>query len=152
VRAAATAGKRDGEYAASLVLPESGEWTITVHSGFGNSRLSLVPLSAITGGAAAAPPKVSEAERGRRLFVAKGCATCHVHRDAQTTGSLDIGPELSERRFAAPYLGRFLANPAATRAADRPENQATMPDLNLKSGEIAALVSFLNTERQAHRE
>jgi mono/diheme cytochrome c family protein len=144
----ATPGRERGQYTATLTLPRAAEWTITIHSGFRGSELSLLPLQVIEGGTSATPA-LPEAERGRRLFVAKGCVTCHLHGEAKTTGQTPWAPELTGRRFPADYLRQFLANPAM-RASDggRP---AQMPNLNLKQPEIAALVAFINTERQALR-
>jgi mono/diheme cytochrome c family protein len=85
------------------------------------------------------PATLAAAERGRRLFVAKGCVTCHVHAEASGGASLAVGPELTGKRFAAEYLARFLANPAIK--TDR------MPDLGLKPAEIAALSAFINADR-----
>jgi hypothetical protein len=143
--AAAPAGAEAGQYTATLVLADTGDWAITIHSGFGNSSTTLLPLRAIAPDAPA-PPPLAEAERGRRLFVAKGCITCHLHRDLSTT-SLGIGPELTTRRFPPEYLTRFLANPPAVYAAAAGAPQ--MPNLHLKAPEIAALIAFINTERHA---
>src|SRR5712691_8166651 len=48
VRGAANAapGSATGHYAASLTLPHPGDWTITIHSGFGESRMTLLPIKA----------------------------------------------------------------------------------------------------------
>jgi cytochrome c2 len=143
--AAARAGAEAGQYTAALVLADTGDWAITIHSGFGNSSTTLLPIRAIAPDAPA-PPPLAEAERGRRLFVAKGCITCHLHRDLSTT-SIGIGPELTARRFPPEYLARFLANPPAVYAA--PAGALQMPNLHLKPSEIAALIAFLNTERRA---
>jgi cytochrome c2 len=139
VTAAAVAepGKEAGQYTARLVLPQAGEWTITIHSGFMGSRVTLVPLQAIDAGAQA-PVALSAADRGRRLFVAKGCVTCHLHRDVSGSGVVAVGPELTNRRLAPEYLQRFLADPSMIGSANR------MPNLNLKSAEIASLIAFLN--------
>ena len=56
VRVNATAASGAGRYVASLVLPEPGNWDITIRSGFGNSKLSLLPLRALSRGAAAPAP------------------------------------------------------------------------------------------------
>jgi cytochrome c2 len=139
--AVAEPGKEQGQYTARLVLAEAGEWTITIHSGFGSSRVTLVPLPVIEPGAQA--PTLAAADRGRRLFVAKGCVTCHLHRDVSGSGVVAVGPELTSRHLAPEYLRRFLADPAITGASNR------MPNLNLKPAEIAALIAFLNSaERQ----
>ena len=140
------AGEGGGQYRARLVLPQAGTWTITILSGFGNSRVTLVPMQVIE--PTAQPPRaLPAAERGRRLFVAKGCVTCHLHSDVSGSGVVAVGPELTGagRRWAPEYLQRFLADPSITGSSNR------MPNLNLKQPEIGALIAFLSVERQALR-
>ena len=138
-------GMPAGQYVGTVVL-DQGDWTITVQSGFGKSRLVLLPI-AVLSPTAERPRPLADAERGRRLFVAKGCATCHVHRDASAGDfAVAVGPELTDRRYAADYLARFLADP--TIAGTSSEEQV-MPNLDLDRAEIEALVAFINTERQA---
>jgi cytochrome c2 len=108
--------------------------------------VTLLPLRA-TGAGALAPPTFTPAERGHRLFVAKGCITCHVHRDVKRSGVVKVGPELTEVRYTADYLARFLENPAIK----PPTGPNRMPNLQLAQNEIAALVAFLNAERQPPR-
>lgn len=135
--AVAEPGKEEGTYTARLVLPQAGDWTITIHSGFGNSRVTLVPMEVIEP-AAPAPAALPAVERGRRLFAAKGCVTCHLHRELSGSGVVAVGAELTGRRWAPEYLQRFLADPSITGNSNR------MPNLNLKQPEIAALIAFLN--------
>jgi cytochrome c2 len=137
-------GEGGGQYRARLVLPQAGTWTITIHSGFGASRVTLLPMQVIEP-TAPAPLALPAAERGRRLFVAKGCVTCHLHRDVSGSGVVAVGPELTSRRLAPEYLQRFLADPSITGSSNR------MPSLDLKQPEIAALIAFLGAERQALR-
>ncbi len=141
---AASAGRETGAYTATLTLPQPGRWTITIRSGFGSSNVTLLPMPAVAPGAPV-PAPLSDAERGRRLFVAKGCVTCHLHRAVNET-SIGVGPELTGRRFAPEYLARFLADPAAV--VPPPPGQPGMPNLRLKPAEIAALTAFLNTAGQ----
>ncbi len=133
-------GASDGRYRASLTLPHAGAWAITVYSGFGNNNVTLMPVPAVSPGRVA--PEIAAAERGRRLFVAKGCITCHVHPEVPSSGVVNLGPDLTGRRFTADYLQRFLADPniATTRGAGGFE----MPNLNLAPREIAALAAFIN--------
>ncbi len=138
--ALAAPGQAGGQYTALLTLPQPGEWKITIKSGFMNANVTLLPLKAIEPGSRP-PLPLPEAERGRRLFVAKGCITCHLHRDVNET-SVSVGPELTGRRYPAEYLQQWLANPSPRSATAR------MPNLDLKQPEIAALVAFINTERQ----
>jgi hypothetical protein len=142
-------------YRGSITFPEPGLWQVTIHSGFGRSRAFLVPWRVVDSvtpvrgtveahlerhGIAPFP----EGERGRRLFVALGCVTCHVHRAAGVVGEVStFGPDLTDRRFPPDYLARFLADPSIKPAA----NGRRMPSLGLRAKEIAPLVAFLNAEQ-----
>jgi mono/diheme cytochrome c family protein len=149
VRAAPAAQGERGRYAATLTLPRSGDWTITIRSGFMNSQLTLLPLTAIASRGAAHAP-LPDAERGRRLFVAKGCGTCHVR--GELGGTLAVGPELTGRRYPAASLATFLADPSvatpATAALARQSRGGMMPNLHLTRTEIASLVAFLDAPGQ----
>jgi hypothetical protein len=135
----------NGHYATRLTLPRSGEWTITILSGFGNSNATLLPLRVIDPGARALPT-FSEAERGRHLFVAKGCVTCHNHTGSGVPG-IAVGPDLTDRRFPADYLAKFLADPSI-KTSQQGSSATKMPDLELAPREIASLVAFINAERR----
>lgn len=148
LRAVASPGAAAGRYTTRLSLPEPGEWTLTVHSGYGKSQVTLAPITVVAPGAAA-PLAPTDAERGRRLFVAKGCVTCHLHRDVAGSGQVAVGPELTAARFAPEYLKQFLADPSIKPLS--PGRSEGMPNLRLKPGEIAALAAFVNGERQASR-
>jgi len=140
---AAAAAAGTGRYAATLTLPHAGAWTITVYSGFGPSNLTLMPVPAANAGRPMAEPTL--ADRGQRLFVAKGCLTCHLHDAVPASGAVKVGPDLSGRRFDADYLRRFLADPNI--ATTRGPGGFEMPNLNLAPREIAALAAFINGER-----
>ena len=132
----APAVAKPGGYGAKIVLPKPGTWTITIKSGFGNSNLTLLPLTVVTEGASLTRT-VSEKERGERLFTSKGCVTCHVQ--------IQAGPNLDGKRFDATYISRFLADPSI--APPKP-NGDKMPNLGLQQREIASLVTYLNSDRQ----
>ena len=140
-RATAAAGKESGQYIVSVDLPEPGDWGLTIHSGFGESRLKLLPLRAIAA-SAQAPAPLTDAERGRQLFAAKGCVTCHVKDDPDSEGYLDIGPPLKGKHFEGAWLKQFLANPASMGPARY--GKGMMPNLGLKQAEIASLSAYLN--------
>jgi hypothetical protein len=149
----------DGQkgYRGSITFPKPGLWQVTIHSGFGRSRAVLVPWRVVDSvtpvrgtveahlarnGVAPFP----EAERGRRMFVALGCVTCHVHRATRVVGEVStVGPDLTDRRFPADYLARFLADPSIKPAA----NGRRMPTLGLRAKDIAPLVAFINAEQRA---
>ncbi len=90
---------------------------------------------------------VDQAALGQALFLAKGCAMCHAHDAIQMLdGPFSLGeiqpPDLSQKKYAADYVQTWLKNPQAI----KPETK--MPNLNLKSNEIDALVAFLEATSQ----
>jgi len=133
-----------GYYVATLTLPNAGDWAVNIEPGFGKSRGKLLPLRTVAADARSTPT-FTPAERGQRLFVAKGCVTCHTHGESKS----DIGegaPDLTEKTFAPTYLADFLANPKIKPPANK--NGWQMPNMQLKQPEIAALVAFINSDRR----
>lgn len=141
VTARAVGTNRPGYYTATLNVPTEGDWSATIQTGFGKSHLRLMPLAALPRGARLTR-STTPAERGQRLFVAKGCVVCHQHARTAEYGFYNVGPELTEKRFAAGYLREFLADPSIK----PPTTNARMPKLNLNETEISALVAFINGE------
>ena len=158
VTGATWAFAEDGEkgYRGRIAFPDAGEWQVTIHSGFGESKAVLVPwrvvdsVTAIRGTveehlATRGIQRLSEVERGRRLFASQGCVSCHVHRAVPITGQLStFGPDLSDRRFTAEYLARFLADPSIK----PPTDGKRMPNLAMREKEILPLIAFINAEPQ----
>ncbi len=140
VRTAAVPASEPGHYSATLTLPYAGDWTVDILSGFGGQlNSSRITLEAIDPGRPA--PAVSEAERGQRLFVAKGCITCHVH-GAVEGRSTSVGPALTAKRYPAEYLKRFLAHSPQGEQFEPARWQ--MPDLKLHDKDIVLLMAFIN--------
>ncbi len=138
VEAAAAAGKEPGYYSATLTLPEPGEWTITIHSGFVTSTVTLLPMKAVSAAeAAAALPIV---RRGEQLFVAKGCNSCHQHGRIARQPIAPVGADLTDKRYSDILLSKILEDPSILPAS----GTFGMPNLNLQPKEIAALVAFIN--------
>ncbi len=129
------------EATATIVVPQAGDWVVTIHSGFGESRLTLLPVTVVAPGAPA--PAFARADMGRHLFVAKGCVTCHQNDVGSSNPSLRIGPLLAADKYQDVYLARILANPGEM-LPPRLEF-AQMPDLKLQPAEISALVAFINS-------
>jgi mono/diheme cytochrome c family protein len=77
---------------------------------------------------------------GQALFVAKGCATCHVHVEALVPLTTQVGPDLTDYRVIPEYVTVWLRDPKSI----KPQTQ--MPTLPLQEGEIEALVAFLSAE------
>ena len=143
-------------YRGRIVFPTRGEWQVTVHSGFGRSKAVLLPwrvvdsVTTVRGTVEEHLQRMgikpfSEPERGRRMFAALGCVTCHTHRAVGIRGDLsDFGPDLTDRQFPADYLAKFLANPAIK----PPTNGKQMPNLSLRAKDIAPIIAFINAERR----
>ena len=131
----ASPGKSEGEYTALVTLPQSGEWTITLASGFHDSVLTLPAMKVIEAGSPP-PTPFSPITRGVRLFAAKGCVGCHRHVEVNPQHVTDARLDLSGKRFPQDYLRKFLADPSI--------KPAEMPNLKLSNDEIEALASFIN--------
>jgi cytochrome c551/c552 len=141
--ARAVATNKAGYYTATLNVPKSGEWNTTIQTSFGKSHLKLLPIEAVNAHARKAV-SWSAPERGHRLFVAKGCVAGHQHAKVDGSGHYQVGPELTEKRFAADYLKKFLADPSIK---PRTANTPRMPDLELNDSEINALIAFINADQ-----
>lgn len=116
-----------GHYEASLPLDRVGTWTWVI-KGYGEHPMPELDVGA----------KAPKAVDGRRLFVAKGCVTCHTHRGIPNEGlRLRVGPDLTDYQAAPAYVEQWLTNPKAIKPATE------MPDLALSSEEVAALVRYL---------
>jgi cytochrome c553 len=146
VRAKARVGKPTGEYTAALILPEPGDWVITIDTEYPGA--ATMPKLKVIAPGAPPPSPFSSATRGQRLFTTKGCNGCHV-REGVSDGR-EYGPDLTGKRFPAEYLKKFLEDPSITPV---PEvvcskngcgSPYAMPNLNLKDAEIEALVAFIN--------
>lgn len=44
-KVAATPGKSKGQYVAEVTFPTPGKWNVTIHSGFGESKLTMKPVT-----------------------------------------------------------------------------------------------------------
>ena len=122
-----------GKYRASLSIPSAGAWTITVNSGFGKSQTVMLPINALAAGAPAVA--MADAERGKHLFSAKGCATCHVEMKV-------IPVDVRANRYDGAFVKKLLADPKSM--PKRHGVDLEMPNLNLSTTEIAALSAYLS--------
>jgi len=132
-----------GRYVATLTFPRPADWVITVDSGFGvNSRLTLLPLPVVAAASHAANAQTA-AGRGLRLFVAKGCVTCHQNSLGSGNTSLGFAPALVARKYEDGHLASILLKPEAVLARS-PQPVGAMPNLGLQPDEVTALVAFIN--------
>jgi len=138
----AVAAGAPGRYSATIIAPDTGEVRITIDANWHAARIALLPIRVALPGRA--PAALMEPDRGRELFVAKGCVTCHAKGDDREMlgrHELEIGPPLTGRQFPAEWLAGKLADPARYRPAP---DAWGMPDLGLNAQEIAALASYVN--------
>lgn len=89
---------------------------------------------------------VDQVALGKALFFAKGCVMCHAHAAVKVQdGPFGFGevapPNLSAKTYGDEYLRLWLKNPQAVKPL------TLMPQLQLKAGEIEALIAFLQAER-----
>lgn len=140
-------GAGSGRYVATLTPSQPGDWSVTIHSGFGAQSEAALLMSVVD--SRTAPRALSDVDRGRRLFIAKGCFTCHVNTEVTTASSMGIGPDLTGRRYPPKNLAEFLAHPDSVQLTrvTRP-GPFKMPDLGLTDREIASLVAMINGGRQ----
>jgi mono/diheme cytochrome c family protein len=137
-----------GLYEATITPTEAGEMAVTIDTDLYGWKVRLLPFRVIR--SETAPPSLSLAERGRQLFVAKGCVTCHAKRDEPTLneyGARSIGPELVSGAYSAEWLERKLANPAQFRR--KPTNSLVMPALPMDQGQLDVLVRYLSDKAVA---
>src|SRR5882672_3305087 len=135
----AVARSAAGTYAVTFTAPAAGQVQFTIRSGFGNNQLRLYPQTVVAAGGSR--PALAARDRGRMLFVAKGCNTCHANSDLNDRPEnqvITVGPELGGRHLAREYVIQQLKNPGQN-----------MPDLGLSDAEANAIAAFLNGERAA---
>lgn len=139
-----------GQYAVTITPEDTGSVELTIDSDWNTTRVTLLPIPVLSAGQA--PVSVADNERGRQMFVAKGCVTCHIKRDDPVLGersSLSVGPELTGRQFPLDWISQKLADPASLRVGTG--GLAGMPNLGLSKLEIAALASYVNFRQQQAR-
>lgn len=149
ITVAATPGSRKGSYSATFRVPEGQQLTLKIQSGFsggGWGDLTVTGIPIIRPGQA--HPAMSLAERGRQLFVMKGCGACHMNGGIPEYGEVNrvltgVAPELTGRKLEAAYVRQRLTNPSSLpRIGDGP---VRMPDLELSQPEVDALVAMLTS-------
>lgn len=143
----ATPAGTPGRYAVTFATPKSDSVRLVVVSMFGRGRPTELSLPAVPVlGKGAAAPARSPTELGRRLFVAKGCGTCHVNGDVPEwtawNESRGFAPELTGRRLEAGYVRQRLTNPASLPPIG--DGTVRMPNLGLSPVEVDALVALLS--------
>ena len=113
-------------------------------AGVGTFLIGSTTYKAEAQGKAISETSISQAERGRQLFIAKGCITCHVNTKAADRSdywTIEMGaPDLSNFSATPEILAIRLKDPSAAKSDTK------MPNLGLKKTEIEALIAFINSK------
>lgn len=136
-------------YKVSIVLATAGlllmAWSFLPAQSTGHASGVVATRSVqIESVAATSTVQITSMERGKALFAAKGCATCHVNRRAIEPiheCCEGTGPDLTNYTNQPEYLRQLLRNPSAVKP------QTEMPNLELSDAEIEDLIAFLNQPR-----
>ncbi len=135
----ASVTRQGTNYHAKFTLPKPGAWAITIKSSFGPNDITLLPMQALTANTKANP--LTDAERGRRLYVAKGCLQCHKNDNVGVNGRFPWATDLTSKHYTESYLAQVMTNAEKVLP---PKDHARMPNLNLKPNEVTALTAFIN--------
>lgn len=161
----------EGHYVAAINFPGAGQWNWRVDVGLLTQDLPAVTVQSapakaqpasfirllefvnairrvLAGSTAGATAPASQAAPldpvalGTALFSAKGCVMCHAHAAITVQdGPFGLGevepPNLSQNEYGDEYLRLWLRDPQAVKPATQ------MPRLELREGEIDALIAFL---------
>lgn len=147
ITVSAVPGNRKGSYLATFRVPDGERLNLKIQSGFSGGGWGDLTVTGIPIARAAQPkPAMTPAERGRQLFVMKGCGACHVNLGIPEYGEQNrvltgVAPELTGRQLEATYVRQRLTNPSSLpQIGDGP---VRMPNLELAPAEVDALVAML---------
>lgn len=147
ITVSATPGARKGSYIATFRAPEGQQLNLRIQSGFsggGWGDLTVTGVPIVRPGQTR--PTLTPVERGRQLFVMKGCGACHVNGGIPEYGEVNrvldgAAPVLTGRTLEASYVRQRLTDPSSLpKIGDGP---VRMPNLELSAPEVDALVAML---------
>jgi len=143
----ATRGTEPGLYEATIMPSDTGDVRLIINTGLFNWKAKLLPIRIVAAGESL--PPMAPRERGRQLFAAKGCVTCHAKHDEAAFADHDVvavGPDLTGRTYPEEWLATKIGDPGQNRVA---AGGIVMPRLELDRPDIAALVRFINGNQLA---
>ena len=158
--------RQPGVYRVTFTPSEVGELRLSVDTDYHGWVARLLPMTvearvvatAANGGrvatAAASGGAHSAEQRGRALFVAKGCVGCHTKNDdaaLKDFHEMRVGPDLTGRSYPAQWLVQKITDPASLRP-EGPRAMNIMPQLEVSAAEAQAIASYLNARAVASRE
>lgn len=141
----ATRGSEPGLYEAPITPSDTGAVQLIIDTDLFNWKAKLLPIRIVAAGDRL--PRMGPRERGRHLFAAKGCVTCHAKHDEPAFADqnlVQVGPDLTGRTYPDEWLTTKIGDPAQARTIT---GDILMPQLELDASEIDALVRFINGSR-----
>lgn len=159
LRVEATPVEPKGYHQALVTFPQAGVWDWSFEPLPFPSKVTFAPLTVLAAEESqpatnwlvgwlrslvrrtptASASADDNAEYGRALFLAKGCASCHHHDEAGYEWNVSVGPDLTRYNPDPLFVRSWLRN-ADVLTANR---QWGMPTLELSDEEIEALIVFL---------
>jgi hypothetical protein len=150
-RIEARSTRHAGVFTVAYTPTAPGDVLLTIDNGW-PQRLELRPIPVVASGAA--PVRVASVERGRALFMAAGCNTCHVKADdaalLDAEDVIAIGPALTGRTWPVETIVKKVTDPASMPMA--PGLRARMPRLEVSAENAALIAEYLNARQVANRE
>lgn len=156
--------RQAGVYRVTFTPSEAGDVHLAVDADFHGWVAKLLPITAVARPAAgvsnvavsnvAASVMPSVEQRGRTLFVAKGCVGCHTKNDDDALDGfreMRVGPDLGGRSFPAQWLVQKITDPASLRPAGA-RAMNIMPQLEVSALEAQTIASYLNARAVAARD
>lgn len=150
-RIAATSAGR-GVYRAVVTPDAARPLSIGIDTDLHGWKTTLLEIPVLARGASA--PKVPAVTHGRALFVAKGCAGCHMKADDPRLGEtqvVSVGPSLTNRTYPADYVAKKILDPSSLPAITNYNTNAKMPKLEVTTAEADAIAAYLNGRAMAQR-
>ncbi len=147
----ASRAQGSGRYVALVTPEDTGTVEITIDADWYGSDLTLMPMPVV--GKDRLPAPLAAQGRGRQLFVASGCVTCHAKTDDALLGDrkvIAVGPALTGRQFPLEWLTQKIADPARFRVGTGQD--AVMPTLGLSERDIAAVAGYINQRQLSARD
>ena len=143
-RVAAERTRQPGVYRATFTAPDADKALLRVDTDFHDWNVALYPI----------PVRSAPEDRGRSLYVAKGCVGCHTKNDdaaLEDYPQMRVGPDLTGRSYPSAWLVQKITDPASI-AEGRRMTGTVMPQLEVTAAEAQAIASYLNARSVASRD
>lgn len=162
-RVTAERTREPGVYRATFTAPDGEKLFVRVDTDFNGWTVDLWPIAvrAARGTSVATVANVDGAsaahERGRALYIAKGCVGCHTKQDdaqLENYPAMRVGPDLGGRSFPLDFLVQKMTDAASLRPVQPRFGAriAVMPQLEVSAEEARAIAGYLNARSVASRD